>query len=886
MSDVTDLRAALSLALGAGYLIDRELDGAGFARVFVAHEEAHDRDVAIKVLSPELSAALSPARFEAEMRLGQWLQEPHTLPVFATGHTPSGQLYYIMPFVRGETLRQRIEQGPVGFDESVAVLRDVARSMAYAHGMRCLHRNLKPENILVTHGHAVVTDFVLSAAVLTSRLLPAEEMQVIEGTLHGTLGYMSPEQLRGDPATDFRADIYAWGVIAYELLLDIDQVERLTERDQLTAADLNEVPPLMLYKRHGVPEQLAELVMRCLEEDPSARPASAQELVTVLDRIPDGRLALALESNNAARWVGASILLGLALFCATGYVVWKLQRREIRELDVLAVLPFETSAAAADSLFADQLGDAVSVRLSKLPGLRVVDRSSVVSLEQSAKSTQEMGKALGASLVLRGTVRFVRDASGPPRMEVVPMLYRVGDGRVAWTGKPESVTPGSPFAVEGRIAQHVADELNVLVNPTDRARIARAPTSDSSALTSFAAGNRRFVRSTDSALVANVDALRDFERAYAHDSNYADAYASAAAILLRGGLHQGDGVLIDSAATLVKRARALDRGNPTALNVAASIAVYRDDPTEAYALVQSTVSANPSNAEAVKIRTMLLPFVGDSVAAWRDVELLQKLAPRSIDALLVAATTAQSLRRFSDANELILRARVLEPQRPDLILRSAMLYRASGEFGNMGLAIRSYRARGGRLGVSSLTLLRAGNAALRSELANSGPGDFDVRTPADSMTYYFQKAQLFMVQGVPARSRPLLDSTAVLLRTLLAESSVRGAERRRYVDLMAWTDAARGERVRALAVSTGIDHEALNQRWPDGQYAASTACNNAEIYALVDDVTSMLADLRRCLTLPGGYSQGSILVEPAFARQSGDPRARELFRELKLDIDH
>ncbi|MDB4913448.1 MAG: hypothetical protein JWM95_1092 [Gemmatimonadetes bacterium] len=884
MSDVTDLRAALSLALGAGYLIDRELDGAGFARVFVAREEAHDRDVAIKVLSPELSRALSPSRFEAEMRQAQWFQEPHTLPVFGMGRTAAGQLYYTMPFVKGETLRQRIEQGPAGFDESVGVLRDVARSLAYAHGMGCLHRNIKPENILVDHGRAVVTDFGLSAAILVSRLLPPAEMQVLEGTVHGTPGYMSPEQLRGDPSTDFRADIYAWGVVAYELLLDIDQVEQLAALEQITAADLSEVPPLMLYKRHGVPEQLAQLVMQCLEEDPAARPASAAELVTVMERIPDGRLALALESNNAARWVGASILLGLVLFCVTSWVVWKLQRRETRDYPVLAVLPFETSSAASDSIFADQLGDAVTTSLTKLHKLRVIDRSSVLSLENSGRSTQALGKILGATHVLRGTVRFVRDASGPPRMEVVPILYRVSDGSAEWTGKPQSVVPGAPFPVEFAIARNVADALNVFVVPSDSEAMTQVPTTDSTALAHFVAANRIYQRNMDGEATRDVEALRGFERAYQRDTNFSDAYGAASAILLRTGLKTGARALVDSAEVVARRAHDRGRGHVLGLVTLGKIALYRDHPEEAFSTAQRSIADNPSNADVLALRTELQPFVGDSSAAWHDADLLVQIAPRSVDALLVAATTAQYLRRFSDANEFLLRARVLQPQRIDLILRSAYLYRASGQFGNMEQALQSYRSRGGRLSANDLTLVRVARAAMKRELAEGSPSDFGVTTRADSFTYYSQKAQLFMSRGEPARARPLLDSSAIVMTAILADSTLPRADRRRYVDLMAWTDAARGDRVRALAVATGYEHSVMTQQWPNGLAAATIASNTAEIYALVDDVNGMLTELRRCLTLPGGLWQSSILAEPALARQAADPRARELFRELKLDI--
>ena len=886
MSDVTDLRAALSIALGAGYLIDRELDGAGFARVFVAREEAHDRDVAIKVLSPELSRFLSAERFETELRLGQWLQEAHTLPILATGRVANGQLYYVMPFVRGETLRQRIEQGPVGFDESVGVLRDVARSMEYAHGRGLLHRNLKPENIIVANSRAVVTDFCLSAAILASRTRTPEEMQVAEGTTHGSPGYMAPEQLAGDTRTGFRADIYAWGVIAYEILLDIDQIEHLSSLEQITAADLSGVPPLMLYKRHGVPEQLAALVMRCLEEDPAARPANALELLTVLDRIPDGRLALALESENAARWVGASILLGLAIFCMTAWVVWKLQRRENRPVLVLAVLPFETSSAPADSLFADQLGDALTNKLARLPNLRVIDRASVLSLEKSGRTTHSMGTAVGADYMLRGTVCFVRDASGPARMEVIPVLYRISNGSVRWTGRAETVSPANPHATEALIATRVADELDVFMRQEDRQAMAVVPTTDSAALAHYTAANRRFQRTSDSSLASNADALRDFENAYRSDPGYSEAYGSAAMILLRAGLQGKQRSLIDSAATLARLAHKTGRTNPLGLVVSAHVALYHDHPDEAYALAQQAVAANPSSTAALQLRTMMQPLVGDSVAAWHDAELLAIIAPRNIDALLTSAATAQAYRRFADANGFLLRARVQQPQRLDLILRSAQLFRADGEYGNMTRAITLFRARGGQVSASELTMFRTGGSAMRRALETGSPADFNVRTRPDSFTYYFEKAQFLMSKGERAKARFLLDSSITMVHLVLEDSALRPMEKRHYIDLLAWAHAAIGERVKALAVATGKEHDPATLSFANGQYAATLACNTAEIYAMVDDVLAMLPQLRRCLTLPGGYWQNAIFTEPALMSQSGDPRARELFRELKLDVSH
>jgi hypothetical protein len=173
---------------------------------------------------------------------------------------------------------------------------------------------------------------------------------------------------------------------------------------------------------------------------------------------------------------------------------------------------------------------------------------------------------------------------------------------------------------------------------------------------------------------------------------------------------------------------------------------------------------------------------------------------------------------------------------------------------------------------------------MRREFAESPPSAFGVVTSADSATYYSQKAQLFLARRDGPAARALLDSSAMSLRRVLADSTLSASEHRRYGDLMAWTDAARGDRVRALAVATGVERDTVTLQWPNGQFAASIACNSAEIYAFVDDVFEMIKNLRRCLTLPGGYAPNAISAEPALWRHAVDPRLRALLGEFKLEI--
>ena len=173
---------------------------------------------------------------------------------------------------------------------------------------------------------------------------------------------------------------------------------------------------------------------------------------------------------------------------------------------------------------------------------------------------------------------------------------------------------------------------------------------------------------------------------------------------------------------------------------------------------------------------------------------------------------------------------------------------------------------------------------MQREFANASPETYGAASPADSFTYYSQKALLFLAVRNTVRARALFDSSATPLRLLLAGATLAPSDRRRYAEIAAWTDAARGERARALAAATDVGRSPIAQQWPNGQFAAFTACNGAEIYAFLDVVELMLPQLRRCLTLPGGYATSAFFAEPALKRHANDPRVRALLADLELEI--
>jgi eukaryotic-like serine/threonine-protein kinase len=282
---VSDFREQVQKSLGSSYTIDRELGGGGMSRVYVAHDTTLRRDVVVKVLPPDLVAGVNVERFRREILMAAGLQHPHIVPVLSSGET-DGLPWFTMPFVQGESLRDRLKRGPLPIAEVVSVMREVAKALAYAHERGVVHRDIKPDNVLLTGGTAVVTDFGIAKALSASRT--AEDPGATRGSLTqvgmsiGTPMYMAPEQAAADPHTDARADIYSFGCVAYELLSGRPPFVGMSPQ-KLLAAHMGERPQNVAELRRDTPPLLGELVMHCLEKEPGERPSSAADLVRLLD---------------------------------------------------------------------------------------------------------------------------------------------------------------------------------------------------------------------------------------------------------------------------------------------------------------------------------------------------------------------------------------------------------------------------------------------------------------------------------------------------------------------------------------------------------------------------------------------------------------------------
>ena len=516
------LRQHLESALGGTYAFERELGGGGMARVFVATETALGRSVVVKVVAPDIAEGVSADRFAREMKLAARLQQANIVPVLSAG-VANGMPYYTMPFVSGESLRARMKSGPVPLAEAVNILRDVARALAFAHEHGIVHRDIKPENILLSGGAAVVTDFGIAKAMTaasTTRNLTRGTLGALTqaGYAVGTPMYMAPEQVAADGKVDHRADIYAWGLVAWELLAGRHPFDDAISSQALITAQLTVTPPDISEMRADAPVGLSRLIDRCLAKDADDRPSSANDVIAALDQVQTtggGIRTRAIATRSVAK--GRLIMAGLLV--VAGLVVWLLDRTindgaTPSSPRSLAVLPFASVGGDTDNnYFAEGMAEEVATALAKVPGLQLAGRNSANA--HAGKSPQEVGRLLNVGAVLQGTVRRAGE-----RMRVSVELTNATSGLVMWTESYERRVE-DVFAVQDEISREIVNALRITLGGVEVGATPSAGrgTENLSAYDDYLRGmyqyQRRGVQQAVDAFSAAIEKDSSFARAWA-----------------------------------------------------------------------------------------------------------------------------------------------------------------------------------------------------------------------------------------------------------------------------------------------------------------------------------------------------------------------------------
>jgi eukaryotic-like serine/threonine-protein kinase len=645
---VSGLAEQLQAALGTGYAVTRELGGGGMSRVFVAGEIALGREVVVKVLPSDMAAQVSIERFKREILFAARLQHPHIVPLLTAGEA-DGLPYFTMPYVDGETLRTRLNRtGELPVSDAVRVLREIASALAYAHERGIVHRDIKPDNVLLSAGTAMVTDFGVAKALVASGDVGGGTVTAL-GMALGTPAYMAPEQATADPNVDHRADIYAFGVVAYELLTGEAPFANRTAQ-QLIAAHVTETPQHLGSRRASVPASLAALVMRCLEKRPADRPQAAFDIVRALDAVAaEGGASWRHTRTIARSRRAAAVVAGATLIIAAAWITARARNANAASPS-LAVLAFDNrDRDSTTDYVAEAMADEVRSALTGLPHLLVKARESSVRFRSSAADLREASSKLAVRALLMGSVAQIG-----AHLHVTAELVDAPDGNARWSGTFDT-QPADLARVRDSIVRAVAATLRAADVPRTR-----APTIDPSAHDMFMRAQYITHRMRGPAEFRR--AIELYRAAIARDSNYAEAYSAlpfAYVFALRAGDGPRDSLLLLAHAALDK-ARELAPDAPATRRAEVDILVTEYRLKDALRLLTLALADRPNDADIHTALANVHALLGNIPAAIVDAGRARQLDPLSVEAVMSEEYFAYLARDYGRSLDLARQADELE----------------------------------------------------------------------------------------------------------------------------------------------------------------------------------------------------------------------------------
>jgi len=890
------------------------------SRVFTARETALGRTVVVKVLPPELAAGVSTERFKREIALAARLQHPHIVPLLSAGEM-DGVPYFTMPFVTGESLRARLARhGELPTSESLRLLREIASALAYAHQNGVVHRDIKPENVLLAGGGpldnagsgrlatAMVADFGVAKAVALAAGddergrdgRDAHHHVTSLGVALGTPAYMSPEQATADPNTDHRADLYAFGVLAYEILTGQTPFGKRSPAE-LLAAHVTEPPRPIADARPNLPPALAALVMRCLQKRPADRPQSAGEILQSLDEIttpsagttPTGILRPATTPpppSPSGRPSGRRNVMAAVAIAATaavmlgtvGVAIWRSTHAPARAAvadereERIAVLPFENLGDSADAYFADGITDAVRGKLTALPSLEVIARASSVQYRGTSKPPTEIARELGVRYLLTGTVRWAKGAGRASRVQVSPELVEVQpDGSAAsrWQ-QPFDAEMADVFRVQGEIASRVAEAMRLTLGVVDQARLVEVPTRDPAAYDAFLRAEAMFASGATSAAELRV-IIAGYERAATLDTAFADAWARLAGAR---ALLYANGVPTPALGQQAREAadRALRLAPTRALGHRALASYYMNverEPRRALTEVEAARAATPNDATVLSVLSGIYSAIGRFDDAVKSGRAAAGLDPRAVSPLQQLRTALSALRRYGEAREVADREMALSPNLSSIEDR-VIVSLAEGDLAGARrfLDSASQRVSQDEL-VTYLAIYQdlgwALDDARQQRLLSLGPEHFD----SDRATWSIVRAQMYGWRGDSANARAWGDTAA---REFGAQVRANPDDAQRHA-FYGLSLAYAGRRAEAIAEGErGVALLPVERDAVNGPYQVHLL---ARIYLLTGEHEKALSLLEQLLARPYYLSPGWLRIDPTFASLKGDSRFSRLVSE-------
>ena len=607
-------------AIADRYRLERVAGEGAMATVFLAEDLKHRRKVALKVLKPELSAPLGHDRFVREIEIAANLTHPHILPVHDSGEA-DGLLFYVMPYIEGESLRQRLRrEGRLPLGDVLQLTDQIASGLDHAHQRGVIHRDIKPENILLVGDQALVADFGIAWAVGAS----GDQRLTGTGMAVGTPTYMSPEQVFGEGEVDGRTDVYALGCVVYEMLAGDPPFQGSTSAALLARHAVDQAPSLA-RKVPDAPESVVKALDLALAKDPTRRFSTPRIFAAALRGEAPAR---------PGRRPGLRVLLAAAvgvLVLAAGWFLSSSARGVPVEDRSLAVLPFDAVGSERPTAFTDGVHGDLLTRLATVSDLSVTSRTSVMRFRQPDRPLPDIADELGVAWILTGEVQ-----ESPSEVQVQARLVNARTDRQVWARSyRRELTAASLFALQGEITTEIARELETQLSAAEHRQVARAPTDDLDAYRLYVEGRTYLDQRTETGMER---AITFFDQAIARDSSYALAWVGLAdaLLLLEDYGYAETGSHVGRAREATDRALALD---PTLAEAHASLGLFLSrlrEGDEAQQQLGRAVELQPSYAEAhnwMGWGHAVLGNAAQAVESSRRAVALDPLSPEAVSNL-------------------------------------------------------------------------------------------------------------------------------------------------------------------------------------------------------------------------------------------------------------
>jgi TolB-like protein/tetratricopeptide (TPR) repeat protein len=864
------------------YEILSPLGAGGMGEVYRARDRKLDRDVAVKVL-PQLFAADpdSLARFEREAKAVAALSHPNILSIFDFGNE-NGVAFAVMELLEGETLRGRLDTGPISQKQAIDYALQVARGLSAAHEKGIVHRDLKPENLFVSKdGHVKILDFGLAKKV--EAVAPQEQTSAPTGSGHtepgtvmGTMGYMSPEQVRGRPA-DHRSDLFSFGAILYEMLSGRKAFKRDTASDTI-AAILKEEPPELTQSGRNISPALDHIVKHCLEKDRDQRFQSARDVAFALSEAsaPTTTSGVQVAVSPARKNKVLIAVAAVVVMAAVGVFLLRRSHRagsEAGGVKRVAVLPFENLGAPEDDYFADGIADEIRGKLTSLPGLFVIARGSSTPYKKTTKTPKQIAEELEVGYLLTATVRWEK-GSGGSRVHVSPELIEVsssGAPRSKWQ-QPFDAAITDVFQVQSDIATKVAQALEGALGAGEEKRLSEKPTQNLAAYDAYLKGEEIWNGGTN-----DPPSLRKmlgfYEQAVALDPGFVQAWArvSYANSLLYANSTPMP-ALEERARQAGEKAVALAPNRPEGyLALGAYERLVSLGFKRALEWFEKGLRVTPGNVDLLRGAALAEEALGRWDSAVERCRRAEHLDPRSVSNIRALGDALVRLRRYPEAREAYDRGLALAPAALNLIEGKAMTYLGEGDLAGARAVSKAVPRE---VEPTALVAYLANYQDLvwvldqeqRELLLRLTPSAFD----DDRGTWALCLVQAYALKGDTANVHTYAEEVR---KTFEEQLRATPNDPQRHVEL-GLALAYLGRKEEAIREGErGVALDPVSKDAHDGPYYQHQL---ARIYMLVGEPEKALDQLEPLLKIPYSLSPGWLKIDPNFDPLRKNPRFEKL----------